>query len=61
MDFKGHLHLLLLSTLAHTGPVHGYAIMTALREQSTGTFDLPEGTVYPVLHALEAAGLVTSE
>jgi PadR family transcriptional regulator len=25
-----------------------------------GTFDLPEGTVYPALHRLEAAGLLTS-
>jgi DNA-binding PadR family transcriptional regulator len=39
---------------------HGYAIITALRERSDGAFDLPEGTVYPALHRLEAAGLVGS-
>jgi DNA-binding PadR family transcriptional regulator len=60
MDVKGHLDLLLLATLAHTGPAHGYAVIAALREQSTGTFDLPEGTVYPALHRLEEAGLITS-
>jgi DNA-binding PadR family transcriptional regulator len=61
MDVKGHLDLLLLATLARTGPAHGYAVIADLRSQSTGIFDLPEGTVYPALHRLEAAGLVASE
>jgi len=61
MDFRGHLHLLLLATLARTGPAHGYAIIAALREHSAGAFDLPEGTVYPVLRTLETAGLLRSE
>jgi len=52
---KGHLDLLLLSVLA-AGPAHGYAIITALRARSEGTFDLPEGTVYPALQRLEDAG-----
>ena len=56
---KGHLDLLLLSVLA-AGPAHGYAIITALRGRSEGTFDLPEGTVYPALHRLEDAGLLAS-
>jgi PadR family transcriptional regulator, regulatory protein PadR len=56
---KGHLDLLLLSVLA-AGPAHGYAIITALRERSGGTFDLPEGTIYPALHRLEDAGLLGS-
>ena len=56
---KGHLDLLLLSVLA-AGPAHGYAIISALRERSEGTFDLPEGTIYPALHRLENAGLLSS-
>jgi len=56
---KGHLDLLLLSVLA-AGPAHGYAIISALRERSEGSFDLPEGTVYPALHRLEEAGLLHS-
>ncbi|HTR93623.1 MAG TPA: helix-turn-helix transcriptional regulator [Trebonia sp.] len=56
---KGHLDLLLLSVLA-AGPAHGYAVITALRARSGGTFDLAEGTVYPALHRLERAGLLTS-
>jgi PadR family transcriptional regulator PadR len=43
---KGNLDLLLLSVLT-AGPGHGYAIISALRDRSGGTFDLPEGTVYP--------------
>jgi DNA-binding PadR family transcriptional regulator len=56
---KGNLDLLLLSVLS-AGPAHGYAVITALRARSEGTFDLPEGTVYPALHRLEGAGLLAS-
>ena len=56
---KGNLDLLLLSVLA-AGPAHGYAIISALRDRSGGTFDLPEGTIYPALHRLEDAGLLAS-
>jgi PadR family transcriptional regulator, regulatory protein PadR len=56
---KGNLDLLLLSVLAG-GPRHGYAIIAALRDRSDGTFDLPEGTVYPALHRLEDTGQLAS-
>ncbi len=56
---KGNLDLLLLSVLS-AGPAHGYAIISALRDRSEGTFDLPEGTIYPALHRLEDAGLLAS-
>ncbi len=56
---KGNLDLLLLSVLA-SGPGHGYSVITRLRDSSAGAFDLPEGTVYPALHRLEAAGLLGS-
>ncbi len=56
---KGHLDLLLLSVL-ESGPAHGYAIIDSLRRRSRGTFTLPEGTIYPALHRLEEAGLLTS-
>src|SRR5215210_5410898 len=56
---KGHLDLLLLAAL-HNRPAHGYAVVETLRRQSGGTFDLPEGTIYPALHRLERAGLLSS-
>ena len=56
---KGHLDLLLLSVLSR-GPGHGYEVITRLKVGSDGAFQLPEGTVYPALHRLEGAGLLTS-
>ncbi|MEO9254026.1 MAG: helix-turn-helix transcriptional regulator [Tepidiformaceae bacterium] len=56
---KGHLDLLLLAILEQ-GPLHGYAISDELRQRSDGSFDLPEGTIYPALHRLEAAGYLQS-
>jgi PadR family transcriptional regulator PadR len=56
---KGHLDALILGVLAH-GPLHGYAIIEELRQRSGGSLDLPEGTVYPALHRLEAGGLLSS-
>jgi DNA-binding PadR family transcriptional regulator len=60
VELRGHLDLLLLAVLQRTGPTHGYALIAALREQSQGAFDLPEGTVYPALHRLERSGEVAS-
>ena len=56
---KGHLDLLLLAVLMEK-PAHGYALIESLRQRSGGTFDLPEGTIYPALHRLESQGLVSS-
>jgi len=58
-QLKGHMDLLLLSVLAD-GPAHGYAVIADLRERSGEELTLPEGTVYPALHRLEAAGLLRS-
>ncbi len=58
-QLKGHLDVLLLAVV-DVRPAHGYAVISALREQSEGAFDLPEGTVYPALHRLEGAGLIRS-
>jgi len=57
---RGHLDLLLLALLAEE-PLHGYALIERLRVRSGGEFDLPQGTVYPALHRLEHADLLTSE
>src|SRR5437867_11465992 len=56
---KGHLDFLLLAAV-QPGPTHGYAIAEILRVRSGGTFDLAEGTLYPALHRLERAGLLSS-
>ena len=56
---KGHLDMIVLAALA-AGPAHGYAVIEAIRRKSGGAFDLPEGTIYPVLHRLENARLLSS-
>ena len=58
--FRSQLDLLILATLAGQ-TLHGYAIIERLAGRSDGVFDLPEGTVYPVLHRLEREGLLASE
>jgi len=57
---KGHVDFLILATL-RDGPLHGYGIVEKLRGVSDGAFDLAEGTVYPALYRLEAAGLLSSK
>jgi transcriptional regulator len=56
---KNHLELLVLTAL-RAGPGHGYSIIRAIRERSRGEFELLEGSLYPALHRLERAGLVSS-
>ena len=56
---KGHLDMIVLAALA-AGPAHGYAVIEEVKRRSGQKFDLPEGTVYPVLHRLEQAGLLSS-
>ena len=58
-ELKGHLDSLVLAVLA-SAPAHGYAVIEELKNRSGGTFELPEGTVYPALHRLERAGLLQS-
>ena len=57
---KGHLDGMLLAVVADA-PAHGYVVIERLRERSSGTFSLEEGTVYPALHRLERTGLLSSE
>jgi DNA-binding PadR family transcriptional regulator len=56
---KGHLDTLLLAAVSEE-PAHGYLIVERLRSRSQGALDLGEGTVYPALYRLEAAGLLSS-
>jgi DNA-binding PadR family transcriptional regulator len=59
-ELKGHLDGLILSVVSSES-LHGYAVIEALKARSGGSLTLPEGTVYPALHRLEADGLLKSE
>lgn len=54
---KGTTGMLILKLLS-ASPMHGYEIIKKMDQQSKGVFTLQEGTLYPVLHALESAGLL---
>ncbi|MFY1676913.1 PadR family transcriptional regulator [Streptomyces sp. WMMC905] len=56
---RGHLDGLLLAAL-ETGPLHGYAIITAVQRRSGGVLELRTGTIYPALDRLERLGLLRS-
>jgi PadR family transcriptional regulator, regulatory protein PadR len=58
-SLKGHLDGMILAVVG-AAPTHGYAVIEELKQRSGGVFDLPEGTVYPALHRLEAEGLLAS-
>ena len=52
-----HTHLLVLSLLAGED-MYGYQMVLELSRRSDHTFEMKEGTLYPVLHGLERDGLV---
>lgn len=52
--------MLLLSLLSQQD-MYGYQIIRELERQSEEVFCLKEGTLYPLLHALEQQGAVCSE
>ena len=51
---------LVLSILSE-GESYGYAIIQRVRELSSGHIRWTDGMLYPVLHRLEAQGLITSK
>ena len=60
-DFlNGVPELLILSLLARR-PMYGYELVQAIRRSTGGTLEFGEGCVYPILHRLEADGLLGSK
>ncbi|MFC1933803.1 PadR family transcriptional regulator [Chloroflexota bacterium] len=49
----------LLLCLIDQQPMYGYQIIKDLERRSQGYFRFKEGTLYPALHRLEKAGLIT--
>ena len=56
---RGHLDLMVLSVLVDQA-AYGYLIQQRLRRRSGGLVEVPAGTLYPLLHRLEADHLVQS-
>jgi transcriptional regulator len=57
---QGALSLLILKTLA-LEPNHGWGIQQRIRQVSREALSVSQGSLYPALHRLEAAGLITSQ
>ena len=56
---SGSTTLLILSLLSRE-EMYGYQMITELARRSDHTFELKEGTLYPILHGLENEGAVKS-
>src|SRR5215813_13234394 len=58
---QGSLDLLVLKVLSRRAPLHGYAIISAIKEISQEALRVEEGSLYPALHRMEEAGLVQAK
>jgi len=58
-QLRGHLETMVLSTLER-GEAHGLEILRRLEEAGCGLLRLKEGSLYPALYRLEAAGEVAA-
>lgn len=60
-SLQGSLDLLVLKILSRRPRLHGYAIMSAIKEWSGDVLHADEGSLYPALHRMEEAGWITAE
>lgn len=56
---SGSTKLLVLSILKNKDE-YGWGIIMQLEERSNKTFEMREGTLYPILHSLETDGMISS-
>ncbi len=56
---KGTTGLLVLSVIAEED-MYGYQITQIIKGRTTGAINLNEGSLYPILHAYEKKGYLTS-
>jgi PadR family transcriptional regulator, regulatory protein PadR len=57
-SLQGSLDLLVLKILSRRPGLHGYAIMSAIRDISDDVLRAEEGSLYPALHRMEEAGWI---
>ncbi|HKA01417.1 MAG TPA: PadR family transcriptional regulator [Candidatus Solibacter sp.] len=60
-SLQGSLDLLVLKILSRRGRLHGYAIMSAIRDMSDDVLRVEEGSLYPALHRMEEAGWIRAQ
>ena len=60
-SLQGSLDLLVLKILSRRPGLHGYAIMTAIKDWSGDVLRAEEGSLYPALHRMEEAGWMRAQ
>src|SRR5579871_3522961 len=60
-SLQGTLDLLVLKILSRRPGLHGYAIMSAIKDRSGDVLRADEGSLYPALHRMEEAGWIRGE
>ena len=59
--YKGILSTIVLKLLADNGKMYGYQITRDVEQITSGELVVTEGALYPILHKLEAKGLLSVE
>jgi transcriptional regulator len=60
-SLQGTLDLLVLKILSRRPGLHGYAIMSAVKDWSGDVLRAEEGSLYPALHRMEEAGWIRAK
>jgi len=60
-DFLNGVPELLLLSLLSRRPMYGYQLVQAIHASTDGTLEFGEGCIYPILHRLEAEGMLGSK
>jgi len=60
-SLQGSLDLLVLKILLRRPNLHGYAIMSAIKDWSGDVLRAEEGSLYPALHRMEEAGWIRAK
>ena len=60
-SLQGSLDLLVLKILSRRPRLHGYALMTAIKDWSGDVLNAEEGSLYPALHRMEEAGWIRAQ
>lgn len=59
--YKGCLEPIVLKLLGEQGRMYGYEITQKVKEATAGELKITEGALYPLLHRLEADGVLEVE
>lgn len=60
-DFLNGVPELLILSLLSRRAMYGYELVQEIRQATNGTLEFGEGCVYPILHHLEAEGMLASQ